>query len=53
MRRTRYIGLPKTHLQHLLMATALNAVRIGEWLAGTPHAKTRIAPFVQVLRQAP
>jgi transposase len=53
MRRTRYIGLPKTHLQHLLMATAVNAVRIGEWLAGTPHAKTRIAPFVQVLRQAP
>jgi hypothetical protein len=32
------------------MATALNVVRLGEWLAGTPHAKTRIAPFVRVLR---
>lgn len=50
IRRSRYIGLPKTHQQHVLMATALNVVRLGEWLAGTPHAKTRIAPFVRVLR---
>jgi len=50
MRRSRYIGLPKTHQQHVLMATALNVVRLGEWLAGTPHAKTRIDPFVRVLR---
>jgi transposase len=50
MRRSRYIGLPKTHQQHVLTATALNIVRLGEWLAGTPHAKTRVAPFVRVLR---
>lgn len=50
MRRSRYVGLAKTHQQHVLMATALNIVRLGEWLAGTPHAKTRVAPFVRVLR---
>ena len=50
MRRSRYIGLPKTHQQHVLMGTALNLVRLGAWLAGTPHAKTRVAPFVRVLR---
>jgi transposase len=43
LRHARYIGLAKTHLQHL--ATALNFVRLGEWLAGTPQAKTRCAPF--------
>lgn len=50
MRRSRYIGLPKTHQQHGLMATGLNGVRLWAWIAGTPHAQTRIAPFVRVLR---
>jgi transposase len=46
LRRTRYIGLPKTRLLHLLMATALNVVRIAAWLAETPLARTRTSPFV-------
>jgi hypothetical protein len=29
-------GLPKTHLQHMLAALALNLVRLGAWLTGTP-----------------
>ena len=45
LRQTRYIGLTKTHLQHLASAAALNLVRLGEWFAGTPHAKTRYSPF--------
>jgi transposase len=34
--RTRYRGLPKTHLQHVLTALALNLVRVDAWLTGTP-----------------
>lgn len=45
MRQTRYIGLAKTHLQHLLTAAAMNIVRIVRWLDGEPHAKTRTSRF--------
>jgi transposase len=45
LRRARYLGLAKTHLQHLLTAVALNVVRLGEWWLGTPLAKTRCSPF--------
>jgi DDE family transposase len=45
LRQSRYIGLARTHLQHIATAAALNVVRMGEWLAGTPHAKTRCSPF--------
>jgi transposase len=37
--------MAKTHLQHIATAAALNMVRLGEWLAGTPQAKTRCSPF--------
>jgi transposase len=52
LRRTRYIGLPKTRLLHLLMATALNVVRIAAWLAETPLAQTRTPPFVALGKAA-
>jgi len=45
LRRSRYVGLPKTHLQHVLTATGLNVVRIGAWLAETPLAHTRPSAF--------
>jgi transposase len=45
LRQARYMGQAKTHLQHLATAAALNCVRIGEWLAGTPRAKTRGSPL--------
>jgi transposase len=45
LRRSRYLGLAKTHLQHLCTAVALNVVRLGEWWLGTPPAATRCAPF--------
>jgi transposase len=45
LRQARYVGLAKTHLQHLATAAALNFVRLGEWLTGTPRAKTRGSPF--------
>ena len=43
--RSRYIGLAKTHLQHVLTATAVNISRVGAWLADTPMASTRKSPF--------
>src|SRR4051794_6426155 len=52
LRRSRYVGLARTHLGHVLTATAVNFVRIGEWLAGTPRAKTRYPSFADVLAPA-
>ncbi|HSH78252.1 MAG TPA: IS1182 family transposase [Herpetosiphonaceae bacterium] len=52
LRRSRYIGLTKTHLQHILTATALNFARVGAWLADTPRAATRQSPFVKLMAQA-
>jgi len=45
LRRCRYIGLAKTRLQHVLTAVAINLVRVAEWCAGTPIAKTRRSRF--------
>jgi transposase len=49
LRRSRYVGLPRTHLGHVLTAAALNFVRVAEWLAGTPRARTRHSPFARLL----
>ena len=45
LRRARYVGLAKTHLQHLATAAALNLVRLGAWLAGVPLVTTRRSAF--------
>ena len=52
LRRTRYIGLAKTHLGHILTAVAVNLLRIGAWLAGIPRAKTRQSAFVALMTPA-
>jgi transposase len=44
-RRTRYRGLPKTHLQHVATAAAINIDRIVAWLAQRPRAPTRPSRF--------
>jgi transposase len=49
VRRSRYVGLTKTHLQHLLVAAAVNFLRVGEWLMGVPKAKTRRSPFARLM----
>lgn len=48
MRRSRYIGLDKTHLQNILIATALNFVRVDAWLEGIPLATTRASRFLDL-----
>jgi transposase len=50
-RRCRYLGAAKTHLQQVLTATAVNCVRIANWLAEVPLAKTRQSTFVKLMRQ--
>ncbi len=45
LRRCRYVGLAKTHLQHVLTAAAVNLVRVAEWCVGTPVAKSRCSRF--------
>jgi transposase len=45
LRRTRYIGLSKTHLQNMFAAVATNIVRLVRWLNGIPFAKTRTSRF--------
>jgi transposase len=50
LRRARYIGLAKTHLQHLLTATAVNLLRVAAWLIGRPLARTRKSPFASLGR---
>jgi len=45
LRRSRYRGMEKTHLQHLVCATVINLVRTLEWIDGKPLAKTRTSKF--------
>ncbi len=47
LRRTRYRGLDKTRLQHLLTAAAaaMNLTRLNAWLTDTPFAPTRTSHF--------
>src|SRR5262252_3307985 len=45
LRRTRYRGLPKTHLQHVAIAAAINVDRIVAWLDERPRTTTRISRF--------
>jgi transposase len=45
LRRSRYIGLVKTRLMHLLLGAALNFMRVAAWLAETPRARTRQSAF--------
>ena len=45
LRQARYRGLPKTGLQHVATAAALNLDRIAAWFAGRPLAPTRTSRF--------
>ena len=45
VRRARYRGLERTHLQHLATAAAINFTRAADWLSGLRPETTRIEPF--------
>lgn len=48
LRRSRYDGLPKTHLQHVLTAVAINLVRIDAWLLGKSPGSTYQSPLASL-----
>jgi len=52
LRRCRYVGLTKTHLQHLISAVAINLVRIANWVNGIPTAQTRCSWFAALQKAA-
>jgi transposase len=45
LRRSRYIGLPKTNLQHIFTAVAVNLIRLADWFEEMPRAQTRHSRF--------
>jgi transposase len=49
LRYANYIGLAKTHLQHLLIAVAINIVRVVAWIRKVPQATTRTSPFAKLV----
>lgn len=48
LRRSRYAGQAKAHLQHLLVGSALNFCRVFSWLVGEPLATTRVSRFARL-----
>ena len=50
LRRARYRGLRKTHLQQVATAAAINVGRIANWLGGVPTAATRCSRFVALVQ---
>jgi transposase len=51
LRRTRYVGRVRTHLGHVLTAVGLNFLRLSEWFADLPRAKTRRSPFATLMAE--
>lgn len=45
LRRARYIGLAKTHLQNVATAAAMNLTRMVAWLNEIPKGQTRQSRF--------
>lgn len=52
LRCARYRGMQKTHLQHIFIALAINLVRVFDWLAEKPLARTRQTPFAKLALSA-
>ncbi len=49
LRRTRYHGQPKVQLGHILAATGLNFLRLGEWSLGMSRRRPPRSPFTRLL----
>jgi transposase len=45
LRRSRYRGLARTHLQHVATAAALNLERLTAWFRAVPRAATQVSRF--------
>lgn len=49
LRVARYRGQAKTALQHILIAIAINLVRVVAWVQEIPHAMTRTSSFARLV----
>jgi len=49
MRRSRYRGLDKTHLQNVAIAAAMNVDRLVAWFDGYPRAQMRTSRFAALM----
>lgn len=49
LRRSRYAGTAKTHLQHQATAAAINIVRVSSWLIDKPREQTRTSAFAKLM----
>src|SRR5262245_44162045 len=45
LRRTRYRGVSKTHMQHVATVAAIHLERLGAWFEERPRAQTRTSRF--------
>ena len=52
LRRSRYLGLQKTHLFHLGIAAAIDLVRVAAWLNGKEPEHTRQSAFLRLMSPA-
>jgi hypothetical protein len=52
LRRTRYIGRVKTHLQHILIAAGMNLMHAARWLVEEPLAQVRPSAFARLQQTA-
>jgi transposase len=52
LRRSRSIGLRKTHLGHVALAAAINGIQLMSWLRGERPEQTRTSPFKRVMELA-
>jgi transposase len=50
LRQSRYVGESKVRLEHLLIGTALNFLRLGAWLMERPRARTRQGAYARLAR---
>jgi len=51
LRRSRYLGQTKTHLQNILIAAALNLYRVYDWFCEVEPAQTRKSHFARLKPQ--
>ena len=47
-RRVRYKGLPKVRIEYILLATAINLIRLDAWWTGTPLGPTRTSHYARL-----
>lgn len=51
LRRSRYIGEPRTHLQHVVIAAAMNLCRLHDWLEGVSPYVTPLSHFAHFMKE--